>query len=598
MASPGSVSAAEPPRPLLLHEPQPGLLGELARPLERDPAGQDGHQHPLLVPGDQHRPGRRVPRQRGALQVRAGRGIAGVRAVVGERHRPDAGAHPRRIRTRGRRKGIAGRVRPTHAIRSKNTEPAPRYRPAARPHRTTTRRLPLVWAPACSATPGSNGSPSSRRSPPTSSPRWRWPARCCWSAWSEKRLVARWKRSAAASPGHRRRRRWSTCSTGRCCRSSTTGWSPWGWSTWTFRAGCCARSKFVGLALVAFYGARVATTLIAHAVNRAPARRDDRPAPGAGGGPDRPGRHLGPGADLPARQPGGADRGRDRRPGHRRHRGGAGRPGHPGRPVRLRRHRVRPPFSIGDYIVVDNFMGTVEHIGIKTTRVRSSSGELIVFGNSNLAGARIRNFRSMYRRRVVFNFGVIYQTPTATLEQIPGVVREILAALPSITVDRVHFQAFGPGQPGLRGGLLRGEPRPRALHRSAAEHQPVDQAALRGDGGRVRRPRPGHDRRPRRSSRPERRSPRPATSPGSIRSPAGRGGSPRARPPRARSSRPRTAPDRWAPRGAEERRQLPGLLAARPHLEHAAEVGAAAAAGAAAVQAAQQLEKAAHPRAP
>jgi small-conductance mechanosensitive channel len=102
------------------------------------------------------------------------------------------------------------------------------------------------------------------------------------------------------------------------------------------------------------------------------------------------------------------------------------------------------PFSIGDFIVVDTFMGTVEHIGIKTTRVRSLSGELIVFGNSNLMSARIRNFHSLERRRVVFGFGVAYQTPNPSLEQIPGVVREILAALPAVTLDRAHFQGFSP----------------------------------------------------------------------------------------------------------------------------------------------------------
>ena len=102
------------------------------------------------------------------------------------------------------------------------------------------------------------------------------------------------------------------------------------------------------------------------------------------------------------------------------------------------------PFSIGDVIVVDTFMGTVEHIGIKTTRVRSVTGELIVFGNSNLMSARIRNFRSLERRRVVFGFGVIYQTPNASLEQIPAVVRDILAELPLVSLDRVHFQGFSP----------------------------------------------------------------------------------------------------------------------------------------------------------
>jgi small-conductance mechanosensitive channel len=102
------------------------------------------------------------------------------------------------------------------------------------------------------------------------------------------------------------------------------------------------------------------------------------------------------------------------------------------------------PFSIGDFIVVDTFMGTVEHIGIKTTRVRSQTGELMVFPNSNLTSARVRNFQSLHRRRVTFSFGVSTQTPPETLEQIPSLVREILGSVADVTLDRVHLTAIGP----------------------------------------------------------------------------------------------------------------------------------------------------------
>jgi small-conductance mechanosensitive channel len=65
------------------------------------------------------------------------------------------------------------------------------------------------------------------------------------------------------------------------------------------------------------------------------------------------------------------------------------------------------PFVIGDFIIVDNFLGTIEHIGLKTTRVRSLSGEQLIFSNSDLLKTRIRNFKRMYERRVVFSVGVV-----------------------------------------------------------------------------------------------------------------------------------------------------------------------------------------------
>ncbi|NIM62347.1 MAG: mechanosensitive ion channel, partial [Acidobacteria bacterium] len=76
--------------------------------------------------------------------------------------------------------------------------------------------------------------------------------------------------------------------------------------------------------------------------------------------------------------------------------------------------------------------GTVEHIGLKTTRVRSLSGEQLVFSNSDLLGSRIRNYKRMAERRIVFSFGVIYQTPYEKLAGIPGMVREIIEAQESV----------------------------------------------------------------------------------------------------------------------------------------------------------------------
>lgn len=101
------------------------------------------------------------------------------------------------------------------------------------------------------------------------------------------------------------------------------------------------------------------------------------------------------------------------------------------------------PFEIGDFIVVDQKSGTVEYIGIKTTRVRALSGEQLVFSNSDLTDSRLHNFKRMQTRRIVFKFGVIYQTPPGQLEQIPSIIRTIIESQPDVVFDRAHFASYG-----------------------------------------------------------------------------------------------------------------------------------------------------------
>ncbi len=101
------------------------------------------------------------------------------------------------------------------------------------------------------------------------------------------------------------------------------------------------------------------------------------------------------------------------------------------------------PFELGDFIIIDNHMGTVEHTGIKTTRIRSLSGEQLVFSNTDLTGSRIRNYKRMAERRVVFQFGVVYQTPVAKLKEIPGLVKGIIEGVPEARFDRAHFANYG-----------------------------------------------------------------------------------------------------------------------------------------------------------
>jgi len=100
------------------------------------------------------------------------------------------------------------------------------------------------------------------------------------------------------------------------------------------------------------------------------------------------------------------------------------------------------PFVIGDFIIVDTMLGTVEHVGLKTTRVQSLSGEQLVFSNADLLRSRIRNYKKMQERRVVFSIGVTYQTPHDTLKRIGSMIRDIIATEADARFDRAHFQSY------------------------------------------------------------------------------------------------------------------------------------------------------------
>jgi small-conductance mechanosensitive channel len=101
------------------------------------------------------------------------------------------------------------------------------------------------------------------------------------------------------------------------------------------------------------------------------------------------------------------------------------------------------PFVIGDFIIVDDYLGTVENIGLKTTRVRSLSGEQLIFANNDLLNSRIRNYKRMGERRILFSFGVVYQTSYEKLETIPKVVKKIIESYEDTRFDRAHFKEFG-----------------------------------------------------------------------------------------------------------------------------------------------------------
>ena len=101
------------------------------------------------------------------------------------------------------------------------------------------------------------------------------------------------------------------------------------------------------------------------------------------------------------------------------------------------------PFEVGDFITVGEQMGTVEHIGVKTTRLRALSGEQLIFSNGDLTGSRIQNYKTMEQRRVLFSLGVTYSTRADKLKEIPGMIQEIVEQVADTKFGRAHFSSYG-----------------------------------------------------------------------------------------------------------------------------------------------------------
>ncbi|MGE0118544.1 MAG: mechanosensitive ion channel family protein [Dongiaceae bacterium] len=100
------------------------------------------------------------------------------------------------------------------------------------------------------------------------------------------------------------------------------------------------------------------------------------------------------------------------------------------------------PFVVGDFIIFGEQLGSVERIGLKTTRVRSLWGEQISVSNDDLLSSRVRNYKRMSERRVSFDVRVVYETPMEKLEGIPHRIREIIESLEGTRFDRSHVAAF------------------------------------------------------------------------------------------------------------------------------------------------------------
>jgi small-conductance mechanosensitive channel len=101
------------------------------------------------------------------------------------------------------------------------------------------------------------------------------------------------------------------------------------------------------------------------------------------------------------------------------------------------------PFVVGDFIDLGGYMGVVEQVGLKTTRIRSLSGEELVISNSDLLSTRIRNYKRMTQRRALFEIGVVYGTPSEKLRRVPELVRTAVESRDNTRFDRSHFKAFG-----------------------------------------------------------------------------------------------------------------------------------------------------------
>src|SRR5882762_9831800 len=100
-------------------------------------------------------------------------------------------------------------------------------------------------------------------------------------------------------------------------------------------------------------------------------------------------------------------------------------------------------FGVGDSLTIGDLQGTVEHIGVRSTKLRSLSGEQIIIANADIIKARVRNFGRMGDRRALFQFAVSYDKPTDVLAAIPAEVRKIVEAQRDTRFDRCHLLTYG-----------------------------------------------------------------------------------------------------------------------------------------------------------
>ena len=101
------------------------------------------------------------------------------------------------------------------------------------------------------------------------------------------------------------------------------------------------------------------------------------------------------------------------------------------------------PFQKGEFIKADGVLGMVERVGVRSSRIRSINGEIIVMSNSSLTNGIISNYAQMKRRRLVHKLGVIYETSPQVMKEIPSILKDIVNNTNNATFDRCHFTDFG-----------------------------------------------------------------------------------------------------------------------------------------------------------
>src|SRR6056297_356914 len=101
------------------------------------------------------------------------------------------------------------------------------------------------------------------------------------------------------------------------------------------------------------------------------------------------------------------------------------------------------PFEPGDFIIIGDMSGTIQHIGVKTTRLTSLTGEQLIISNADLTNSRIKNYKRMIRRRIAYRLGFVYELNSDQLKEIPTLIEDIITKIPNVTFDRAHFVEYG-----------------------------------------------------------------------------------------------------------------------------------------------------------
>ncbi len=110
---------------------------------------------------------------------------------------------------------------------------------------------------------------------------------------------------------------------------------------------------------------------------------------------------------------------------------------------------VDRPLHIGDFVKIDDLLGTVEQIGLRSTRIRTLDRTLVTMPNGRLSDMRIENYSGRDRLRLHAKIGLVYSTSPALVRRIVEEMRSFLAARPDIYPDAIHVNFVGFGDSSL-----------------------------------------------------------------------------------------------------------------------------------------------------